>query len=166
MCNDKTSFTFYMIYCTERAISQVYTHAKSNISTNQHVDMSPYTIVMFANWLKLNNFIVLKHNVFKDNHNIMSFISHTSKVRGSRQFDLTHWGRMAHICVNKLTIIGSDNRLAPSHYLNQCWNVVYRYKLQCNLKRNSYIFIHENASENVICEMAVILSRPQCAKLT
>ena len=26
---------------------------------------------------------------------------------------LTHWGRMTHICVCKLTIIGSDNGLAP-----------------------------------------------------
>ena len=24
---------------------------------------------------------------------------------------LTHWGRVKHICVNKLTIIGSDNGL-------------------------------------------------------
>ena len=26
---------------------------------------------------------------------------------------LTHWGRMTHICVSKLTIIGSDNGLSP-----------------------------------------------------
>ena len=27
--------------------------------------------------------------------------------------DLTHWGRTTHICVSKLTIIGSDNGLSP-----------------------------------------------------
>ena len=27
--------------------------------------------------------------------------------------DLTHWGRATHICVSKLTIIGSDNGLSP-----------------------------------------------------
>ena len=27
--------------------------------------------------------------------------------------DLTHWGRVTHICVGKLTIIGSDNGLPP-----------------------------------------------------
>ena len=27
---------------------------------------------------------------------------------------LTHWGRVTHICVGKLTIIGSDNGLSPS----------------------------------------------------
>ena len=39
-----------------------------------------------------------------------------------------HWGRVTHICVSELTIIGSDNGyspvLAPSHYLNQCWNII------------------------------------------
>ena len=53
---------------------------------------------------------------------------------------------------------------APSNDLNQCWNIVnsnIRNKFQWNLKRNFYIFIHENEFENV-CEMAAILSRPQC----
>ena len=50
----------------------------------------------------------------------------------------------------------------PSHYLNQCSNIVnlnLRNKLQWNLKQNSYIFIQENASENIVCRMAAILSR-------
>ena len=56
---------------------------------------------------------------------------------------------------------------APCHYLNQCWNIVssnLRNKLQWNLKWNSCTFIQENAFENVVCEMAAILSRPQCVK--
>ena len=73
---------------------------------------------------------------------------------------------MTHICADKLTIIGSDNGLstAPSHYLNQCWNIVnwtLGNKLQGNINRNSYIFIHENAFGNV-WKMAAILCRPQC----
>ena len=35
-------------------------------------------------------------------------------------------------------------------------------KFQWNFNRNSNIFIQENAFENVVCEMASILSRPQC----
>ena len=31
----------------------------------------------------------------------------------SFSFLLTHWGRVTHICVSKLTIIGSDNGLSP-----------------------------------------------------
>ena len=83
-----------------------------------------------------------------------------------RSFE-THWGRVPHICVSKLTIIGSDTGLSPawltpSHYLNQCWNSVnsdLRNKLQWNLKRNSYIFTQAKAFENVFFELTVILSR-------
>ena len=82
----------------------------------------------------------------------------------------THRGRVTHICVCNLTIIGSDNGLsAPSHYLNQCWNTVNwtpSNKLQWNVNRNSYIFIQENPFENVVCKMAAILSRPQCVILS
>ena len=36
-------------------------------------------------------------------------------------FLLTHWGRVTHICVNKLTIIGSDNGLSPNRYQAIIW---------------------------------------------
>ena len=54
---------------------------------------------------------------------------------------------------------------APSYFLNQCWNIVnwnLRIQQQCYLKQNAYIFIQENAFQNVIWEMVAILSRPQC----
>ena len=76
---------------------------------------------------------------------------------------------MTHICASKLTIIGFRQwlvaRTAPSHYLNQWWNIInrtLRNKLQWNFERNSNIFIKKNALENGVCEMASILSRPQC----
>ena len=56
---------------------------------------------------------------------------------------------------------------APSHYLNQCWNIVnwtIRNKLKWNLNRNSNIFIQEKVFECVVWEMAAILSRPQWVK--
>ena len=43
----------------------------------------------------------------------------------------------------------------PSHYLNQCCNVInsnLRSKPKWNLKRNLYIFIQEDAFENVVCQ--------------
>ena len=72
-----------------------------------------------------------------------------------------------HICVSKLTIIDSDNGLlpAPSHYLNQCWNIVnwtIGNKLQWNINQNSNIFIQENAFENDVWKMAAIFAWPQC----
>ena len=63
----------------------------------------------------------------------------------------------------RLAIIWS----APSHYLIQCWNIVnwtVRNKLQWNFHRNSNIFIQENAFENLVRNMAAILSRPRCVK--
>ena len=50
----------------------------------------------------------------------------------------------------------------PSHYLNQCCDIVnwtLRNKLQWNFNQNTKLFIHANASENIICEMVAILSR-------
>ena len=73
---------------------------------------------------------------------------------------LTHWGRATQICVSKLTIIGSDNSLVPSHYLNHCWNIVgwtHRNKLQCNLNGNSYIVIQGNIFEYGVWTIAAIL---------
>ena len=84
---------------------------------------------------------------------------------------LTHWGRVTHICVSELTIIGSDNGLSPGRsqaiICICCGDIVnwsLRNKLQWNFNRNSNIFIQENALEHVVCEMASILSRPQCVK--
>ena len=54
-----------------------------------------------------------------------------------RDLCLNHRGWVTHLC----------GRSAPCHLLNQCWNIINsnpRNKLQWNLKRNIYIFIHEN----------------------
>ena len=44
------------------------------------------------------------------------------------------------------------------------FNCTLKNKIQLNLYRNSNIFIKENVFESVVCEMAAILSRPQCFK--
>ena len=36
--------------------------------------------------------------------------------------ELTHWGRVTHICVSKLTIIASDNGLSPGRRQAIIWN--------------------------------------------
>ena len=35
---------------------------------------------------------------------------------------LTHWGRVTHICINKLTIVGSNNGLSPDRCQAIIWN--------------------------------------------
>ena len=57
--------------------------------------------------------------------------------------------------------------LTPSHYLNQCLVIVnwtLSNKFQWNFNQNSNILIIENTSENVVCEMASILSRGRWVK--
>ena len=39
----------------------------------------------------------------------------------SGKMELTHWGRVTHICVSKLTIIGSDNGLSPGRRQAIIW---------------------------------------------
>ena len=36
---------------------------------------------------------------------------------------LTHWGRATHICVGKLTTIGSDNGLSPGRRQAIIWTI-------------------------------------------
>ena len=42
-------------------------------------------------------------------------------IRNADGGKLTHWGRVTHICVSKLTIIGSDNGLAPGRRQTIIW---------------------------------------------
>ena len=61
---------------------------------------------------------------------------------------LTHWGRARHICVSKLTIIGSDNGLSPGRRQAIIWTIAgilligsLRNKLQWNINRSLCISI-------------------------
>ena len=57
---------------------------------------------------------------------------------------------------------------AQSHHLKQCWSIVdwaLGTKLQWKHNRNLYIFIQENAFENIALKMAATLSEPQCLKI-
>ena len=47
--------------------------------------------------------------------------THRGVCRSVRSISLTHWGRVTHICVSKLTIIGSDNGLSPERRQAIIW---------------------------------------------
>ena len=68
---------------------------------------------------------------------------------------LTHWGRVTHICIGNLTIIGSDNGLSPGRRQAIIWTNAgilsigpLRNKLQWNFNRNSNIFIQKMYFKN------------------
>ena len=55
--------------------------------------------------------------------NKCNFVS-TKTIRNTpkpQTCSLTHWGRVTHICVSKLTIIGSDNGLSPDRRQAIIW---------------------------------------------
>ena len=84
-------------------------------------------------------------------------------------FSLTHWSWVTHICISKLTIIGSDNGLSPGWSQAIIWTndgILLIGPLETNFSQIvfffSNIFIQEKAFENFVCEMVSILSLPQC----
>ena len=84
---------------------------------------------------------------------------------------LSHWGRMTHICVSKLTIIGSDNGLSPDRRQAIFWTnagILLIGPLGTNF---SEILIEIHAFtfkkmhlKKVVWNIAAILSRPRCVK--
>ena len=70
-----------------------------------------YILVVKGTWFDMP--AVLKQRKYTD---IFMFRQHYSSRSG-----LTHWGRVTHICVNKLTIIGSDNGLSPGRRQAIIW---------------------------------------------
>ena len=82
--------------------------------------------------------------------------------------ELTHWGRVTHICVSKLTIIGSDKGLSPRRCQAIIWtNGGLSLIGPLGTKPSEILtFIQENAFERVVCELAAILSRPQCVNVS
>ena len=81
---------------------------------------------------------------------------------------LTHWGWVMQICVSELTIIGSDNGLSPGRCQAIIWTnagIMFIWTLGTNFSEilsEIHRFIQENAFQNVVCQMAAILSQPQC----
>ena len=74
---------------------------------------------------------------------------------------------MGQWTASALVQIMASTYSVPSHYLNQCWVIVnwtLRSKLQWNINQNTNIFIQENASKNIVCETAAILSTGRWVK--
>ena len=72
---------------------------------------------------------------------------------------LTHWGWVMHICISNLTIIGSDNGLAPGWHQAIIWTIAGKLLIGPLGKNFSeilieLIFFQENT-------LAAIFSRPQ-----
>ena len=123
--------------------------------------LSPATCVTDDCSIKILSILNISSSVFSK---IYVYLPHEGRL-----FLLTDWGRVTHTCISKLTIIGPDNGLLPGRGQAIIWTsagilLIWTLWTNLNLKQNSYIFIQENAFENVVCIMTAILSWPQCVK--
>ena len=136
-----------------------------------YVVLTSGPIIMLRNQLKIapaetDVTDILCYTVASPGRLVMSFY-----ILQCSDDSLTHWGRATHICVSKLTIIASDNGLAPGGRQAIIWNNAGILSIGLwgtnfsNFNRSSDIFFQENALEGVVCEMASILTRPQCVNL-
>ena len=74
---------------------------------------------------------------------------------------LTHWGRVTHLCINKLNIIGSANGLSPGWHQVIFWTnagILSTEPLGTNFSE-MFTFHLKKTCENAVCEMMTILSR-------
>ena len=87
------------------------------------VDIKQMTI---SNALSWNNFLYFKlsHQLYNPSarrtYGNFSLRIHW-KLSSVLHGQLTHWGRVTHICVVKLTIMGSDNGLSPGRHQAIIW---------------------------------------------
>ena len=68
---------------------------------------------------KLNTFMCIASKILMDTRYVISVIKFNSHLRKASV--KTHWGRVTHICVVKLTIVGSDNGLSPGRRQAIIW---------------------------------------------
>ena len=85
--------------------------------------------------------------------------------------ELTHWGRVTHICISKLIILVQimaccldDTKSLSEPMLEYCW-LDPQEQTSMKFYRNWYIFIQENPFWNIVWKMAAILCRPQCVNV-
>ena len=80
---------------------------------------------------------------------------------------LTHWGRVTHVCVGKLTIIGSDNGLSPERHQAIIWTnagILLIRPLGTN-SSEILIEIHTFSFKNIHLKMSSARFRPFCLGL-
>ena len=88
--------------------------------------MALHFVVHFKFWKKYMFRSHISYNFYHISHNFyhlldFEFILISFVVRKPFGILLTHWGRVTHICVSKLTIIGSDDGLAPGRRQTIIW---------------------------------------------
>ena len=96
----------------------------------------------------------------------ISILFHTSFV-DDRVNGLTHWGRVTHICISKLTIIDSDNGLSPGPCQAIIWTNAWILLIRTSGPNFSEISseIHTFSFKKMHSKMSSAKWRPFCLDL-
>ena len=119
--------------------------------------------ILRNNWksnLNQNELVFCQENAFENGISKISTICSSHIV-------LTHWGRVAHICVSNLTIIGSDNGLSPGRRQAIIWTnagILLIGPLETNFSEIS-IKIHVFSFKKMHLKMSSGKWRPFCLGL-
>ena len=96
----------------------------------------------FSMWSKFIRLMVIGSLVQQTSLRMATDISITSQAIPQHfEWELIHWGRVIHILINKLTIIGLDNGLLPGQRQAIFWTnagVLLIGSLETNLNQNLY----------------------------
>ena len=110
--------------------------------------------------MHLETYIIRK---IRNNHTLTYLVSteKSSYVFTSRHDYILQSQLRVYYCIQ----LRQKDVLGNTHtHTDIYWNIIewcLGNKLQWNINRRQYIFIQENASENVVCRMVSISSRPQ-----
>ena len=79
--------------------------------------------------------------------------------------ELTHWGRVMHICISILAIIVSSGRHQAIIWTNAGILLIVHIGTNSEILKDIYTFsFSKNPFENIVSKIAYILSQPQCVK--
>ena len=102
-----------------------------------------------------------------ENINQLCSMINNDKFNYHQYICLTHWGRVTHICVSKLTIIGSDNGLSPGRRKAIIWTNAGILLIRTIGINFSEILskIHTFAFKKMCLKMSSGKRRPFCLRL-
>ena len=136
----------------------------NNFYTNLYILMYLYIVsiitlsVKYVAYLPMNIMKIYMWFIFFSWQFIeMSGVGWLSAVLNSSPSYMHQWIKSALVQIMACRLFSTKPFSKP-----MCWVIVnwtLRNKLQLNFNQNTKLFIHENASEDIICEMAAILSR-------
>ena len=171
----KTYYTIDLLLKTQHPI--IYNFTRMQLKSSQNVMKHPSGQQNSWHWTSFHDIIRRQHQKWWIIDAGMFYIYRERMdwkiipVWSPRSGSLTHWGRVTHICVSKITIIGSDNGLTPGRRQAIIWTnagILLIWNLGTNFNEilseiHTFSF-KKNAFKNVVCTMASISSRPQCVK--